>query len=150
MELETPGKWVKAKPKKFRNVQLHLYTDNTVALSYFQKGGGRVPHLMQIFREFLEMAWKLNLIIRRATYLPSKENVEADLLSRVLALPHEAEPSSVEMQHKIKQALVVINKNVNKIVRRNEQLQDWRLSSSSFQELVSKMGPLEVDRFATA
>lgn len=64
------------------NTEILLRIDNTTAIAYINKMGGiQFPHLNQIAREIWQWCEARNLYIF-ASYIKSKENVEADKASR--------------------------------------------------------------------
>jgi len=75
--------------KPLKGKHIHLYVDNTTALSCIRKGGSTQSISCnevteQIFRE----SWALG-VTTLLTYIPSKENVEADRASRAFSTSAE-------------------------------------------------------------
>ena len=64
------------------NEHIHLFLDNTVALKYISKMGGRVPSLNRLARQLWQWCENRNLWIS-AFHIPGKLNVRADNLSRM-------------------------------------------------------------------
>ena len=69
-------------PINFKNARIHLSIDNTVALKYVNKAGGRIPKLQQIAKSIWNLLedWHATM---HAYYIPSAKN-PADSLSRLL------------------------------------------------------------------
>jgi hypothetical protein len=162
-EISTLLKILDADPERFRNAQLHVYVDNTVALSYFRKAGGRKEQLHSIMQQIMDHCWQLNVSIRRVTYIPSAENVEADRLSRMSSANRSSSPTPTPTPSPaelgscapaeflaVQRALREINKDVDREIAKNEALQDWGLSKEGLDLLQKTFGvALVVDRFAT-
>jgi hypothetical protein len=62
--------------------RLHIYIDNTVALSYLSRPTGRVPRLEDLVLPLAQLLAERNLAIS-VEYVRSADNVTADALSRV-------------------------------------------------------------------
>ncbi|XP_057336473.1 uncharacterized protein LOC130677723 [Microplitis mediator] len=78
---------------ELRDREVLLRIDNTTAIAYVNKAGGiRHPKLSDLAREIWQWC-QLRGIWPRATYIPSKLNVEADAASRVENLDTEWELS---------------------------------------------------------
>lgn len=79
--------------QELRDCEVLLRIDNTTAIAYVNKAGGiRHPKLSDLAREIWQWC-QLRGIWPRATYIPSKLNVEADAASRVENLDTEWELS---------------------------------------------------------
>ncbi len=66
---------------KWRRKHIRIKSDNIVAVSYVNRGGGRKPHLNQIMKDW--SPWlKQHEITVSAEYLQGELNTEADALSR--------------------------------------------------------------------
>tara|TARA_B110000196_G_scaffold187390_1_gene160616 strand:- start:129 stop:1013 length:885 start_codon:yes stop_codon:yes gene_type:complete len=76
--------------KSWRGRRVVLYIDNKTALSYVNKGYGRIPHLSALAFEIksLCLEFQIDLI---AVYIPSRYNVLADGLSRHKLVDHTDE-----------------------------------------------------------
>jgi len=71
-----------------RDATVHVHTDNTTALSYIRKQGGRVLEMGTVAERLWE--WCLQRGIRlTASHVPGVLNVRADRLSRISATPSE-------------------------------------------------------------
>ena len=64
-----------------KNTHIRVLTDNTTALAYINKKGGRIQSLNDMARQIWLWAHKQNIWLS-AVHLPGKLNVEADSLSR--------------------------------------------------------------------
>ena len=67
--------------KNLENTHIKLLIDNTTALAYLNKMGGRVNKLNNLTREIWEWCFSKNIWLT-AAYIKSAENVEADRESR--------------------------------------------------------------------
>ncbi|HJS83402.1 MAG TPA: DNA N-6-adenine-methyltransferase, partial [Nitrososphaera sp.] len=67
---------------KWENCTLRVRTDNKVAMSYVNRMGGREPHLSRIVEEIHSFCLSRNVLLT-ADYIPGRENVIADHLSRL-------------------------------------------------------------------
>ena len=66
-----------------KNCQILLRVDNMTAIAYVNKmGGTRFPNLHALAKEIWQWAERKNIFLF-ASYIPSRENVEADALSRI-------------------------------------------------------------------
>ena len=66
-----------------QNCQILLRVDNMTAIAYVNKmGGTRFPNLHALAKEIWQWAERKNIFLF-ASYIPSRENVEADALSRI-------------------------------------------------------------------
>lgn len=73
---------LKSFAKDLRNCEILLKMDNTTAISYIIKTGGvQFPHLSNLARKIWDWCEKRKIWIF-ASYIPSKENIEADDASR--------------------------------------------------------------------
>lgn len=73
---------LKSFARNLTNCEILLRIDNTTAISYINKMGGvRFPHLNNLARSIWEWCEKRKIWLF-ASYIPSKENVEADAASR--------------------------------------------------------------------
>jgi hypothetical protein len=64
------------------NIHIHLFLDNTVAMKYLSKMGGRVRELNDLTQEIWKWCEKRNIWLT-LYYIPGVENVTADRLSRL-------------------------------------------------------------------
>ncbi|XP_063991161.1 uncharacterized protein LOC135169793 [Diachasmimorpha longicaudata] len=83
---------------KVSNTEILLRLDNTTAVSYINKSRGiQFPHLSELSRKIWEWCERRKLWIR-ASYIPSKENIEADSASRITNIDTEwsLSPSAFE------------------------------------------------------
>ena len=67
--------------KTMNNTHIKLMIDNTTALTYINKMGGRIPKLNNLTREIWEWCMNKNIWLS-AAYIKSAENVDADRESR--------------------------------------------------------------------
>ena len=67
--------------EKFRNVKLQIFCDNAVCCNVLNRQTSKDKFLLFFLRKIVLLCLQLNLVIR-ATYIPSKQNRRADLLSR--------------------------------------------------------------------
>lgn len=89
LELKAAHLGLKCFAKQDHGREILLRMDNTVAIAYVNRMGGiQYPHLTQLAREIWTWCEKRDLWIY-ASYIPSKENKEADEGSR--ELPQETE-----------------------------------------------------------
>jgi len=105
--------------------QIHSFIDNRCAMSYLNKGYGKIPALNEVAHRILVYCMEKNVWVRRVSYVPTKKNVESDNLSRMT------------------------EKEFAKI-RKECLAQSWRLSDHGFEQVNHKFGPFTVERFASS
>lgn len=77
--------------KDRNNIEILIRSDNTTAVSYVNRMGSvRFPHLNNLSRKIWQFCEKRKLHIF-ASYIPSKQNVEADFQSRICSVETEWE-----------------------------------------------------------
>tara|TARA_R110002050_G_scaffold135413_1_gene258053 strand:- start:1277 stop:3139 length:1863 start_codon:yes stop_codon:yes gene_type:complete len=81
-ELLTVSLAVKSDPERFRDQSIEAYLDNTVAISYINGKGGRIPALSLIAEELWSLILSLGSVIS-ARHISGVKNVRADALSRM-------------------------------------------------------------------
>ncbi|XP_062570047.1 uncharacterized protein LOC134232103, partial [Saccostrea cucullata] len=67
--------------KHLKDCHVKLYLDNTVAVTYINKMGGKIETLNELTKQFWEFCIKRNIWVT-ACHIAGVENVEADYLSR--------------------------------------------------------------------
>jgi hypothetical protein len=70
------------KQLKWNNCVIRVRTDNIVTMTYVNKMGGKLPHLLAL-TELLHTFCLKRGIVLTAEYLPGVKNIEADRLSRI-------------------------------------------------------------------
>lgn len=71
-----------ASREDWRNCTIRIKTDNLVAFAYINRMGGRIPRLCRLTERLHEFALERGIRVI-AEWLPGKENVAADRLSRI-------------------------------------------------------------------
>jgi hypothetical protein len=71
-----------------RNATVHVQTDNTTALSYIRKQGGRILEMGTVAERLWEWCLQRGIYLT-ASHVPGVQNVRADTLSRIRATPAE-------------------------------------------------------------
>lgn len=75
----------------YSNCEILLRIDNTSAIAYINRAGGvQFPHLSELSRKIWKWCEDRNIWIF-ASYIPSKENIEADYASRIVNVDAEWE-----------------------------------------------------------
>ena len=74
--------------EQIRNAHVHLFLDNTVAIKYISKMGGRVTELNDLTQDIWKWCEKRKIILS-AFHIPGVENVTADKLSRLTSTDME-------------------------------------------------------------
>jgi len=73
---------IQSKPST-EHVHLHVFTDNTTAKSYIQKGYGRIKPLRDVAKRIWLKCRQENVWIRKVSWIPTLHNKEADNISRI-------------------------------------------------------------------
>ena len=81
LELKAAFLSIKFFCKNVSNEHIHLFVDNTVALKYISKMGGRKPMLNTLAKELWEWCESKNIWVS-AFHIPGRFNIRADELSR--------------------------------------------------------------------
>jgi hypothetical protein len=86
-----------------RNIEILLRIDNTTAISYINRMGGiQYPHLNSVARDIWNWCEQRNLFIF-ASYIKSKDNIEADRASRITNIDTEWELNESRFQEIVHQ-----------------------------------------------
>ena len=111
-----------------RNEHIYLFMDNTVAIKYISKMGGRKSKLNELAKQIWEWCEIRNIWLS-VFHIPSHMNFRADRLSRLK------------------------NTNtcsVSKLKKKCHDDMEWALEQEIYQRISDKMGHSEVDLFASA
>jgi len=68
--------------EKLSGKKIIIKTDNQVAFYYLKKAGGKIPTLNLIVKQLYQILLEYRIQLYQITWIPSEENVFADLLSR--------------------------------------------------------------------
>jgi len=87
----------------YSNCEILLRMDNTSAIAYINRAGGvQFPHLSELSRKIWKWCEDRNLWVF-ASYIPSKENIEADYASRIVNIDTEWELNDIVFREIAKQ-----------------------------------------------